>query len=33
VGATLIEKPLLGDTLVTAIRAALIRRQSVDPGQ
>jgi len=31
-GATLIEKPLLGDTLVTAIRAALGRR-SVDPGQ
>lgn len=31
-GATLIEKPLLGDTLVTAIRAALDRR-SVDPGQ
>ena len=31
-GATLIEKPLLGDTLVTAIRAVLGRR-SVDPGQ
>ncbi|MCF8506741.1 MAG: response regulator [Caulobacter sp.] len=31
-GATLIEKPLLGDTLVTAIRAALDQR-SVDPGQ
>ena len=31
-GATLIEKPLLGDTLVTAIRAALGRR-SIDSGQ
>ncbi len=31
VGATLIEKPLLGDTLVRAIRAALSARN--DPGQ
>jgi two-component system response regulator FixJ len=27
-GAVLIEKPLLGETLVTAIRAAIIRHQS-----